>query len=234
MLIRKMPPYLVFNTETPEGGGNGTPQQTQEPAKPEIDGEVFNFPLATPLTAMSPEQVAEYWRHEAKKAHKIVKPYAKLGSPDDVAQKIAELDAARAGQLSEEERAKLALRQEGETAGYTAARDAFAVPAITTMLASRVRGASESFEDASARVTAALEFVDVQKFITDDGKGLDAAKVEQFAGSLASSSPENNESPANSDPLHTVLGHSTPAPQGSAGSVDAYRQQVRERLSPKQ
>jgi len=228
-MFKPLAPWIVFNTESnPEGGGTPPAQDT----KPVLDGETFDFPLATPTSSMTPAQVAEYWRHEAKKAHKESSGYKKLGTVSDVQTKITAADNAAQAALSDQERAVHTAREEGKTAGFAEARDKFAPAAVEGLLIASARAAGETLDDARTRVQAALAFVDVQKFITDDG-ALDATKVETFAQTLGTGAGGGEPQPV-SDPLHQVLGSSNTHQQASAGSVDAYEAQVLERLNPKQ
>lgn len=226
-MFKPFSPWIVFNTE-PDATGGGSGNQDQ---KPTIDGETFDFPLATPVANMTPEQAGEYWRHEAKKAHKASDAYKKLGTVDDVRSKITAADAAAAAALTDQERALNEARTEADTAGFTRGRDKFARPAVEGLLVASTRGAGETIEAATARVRGALEFVDVTKFITDDGD-LDAKKVETFAQSLGSGAG-NGGHQTGGDPLHQVLGTQGQSPEGAGGSVASYEEAARKRYAPK-
>lgn len=95
-------PYLRFLTpedETGGGGGDDTPK----------------FPANTPVTEMTPEQQAAYWRDKARKHEDRVKKYGDL-TPEQVQQIQKERDELRQkGQTAEEkaiEEAKEAGRAE--------------------------------------------------------------------------------------------------------------------------
>lgn len=224
-MFKHLSPWIVFNTD-PDNGGGGDQVQ-----KPTIDGETFDFPLATPVANMTPEQAGEYWRHEAKKAHKSAAGYQKLGSVEDVKAKISAADAAAQAALSDQERAITTARTEAEGEGFAKAREKFARPAVEGLLVASTRGAGETIDAATARVRGALEFVDVQKFITDDGE-LDAKKVETFAQSLGSGAG-NGGHQQGGDSLHQVLGAGGSTTEGAGGSVAAYEEAARKRFAPK-
>lgn len=224
------PPFLMFDHEPePTGGGNGTPP-AQDPPKPTLDGESFDFPLATPLSSMTPEQKAEYWRHEAKKKQSLLKPWERLGSIDDVNAKLTAADAAAAASLTDQEKAVNEARTAGESAGFEKARDSFAKPAVQAILVARTQRADETPEDAQARVKSVVDALNVAAFVNENGE-LDAAKVESFAQSLA---PMDSNGGTNSgDPLADVLRRQAQIPPGSGGSVKSIEDEAYARLSTK-
>jgi hypothetical protein len=224
MFTRK-PFFLLrfFDGENPTGG-------TTPPLKPTLDGETFDFPVETKVADMTPEQRAEYWRHESKKQQKNLTPWLKFGSVDEVRTKLTAADDAAAAALSDADRALAQARTEAQTAGFEAARDKFAKPAVQAILVARTRGADETPEDAAARVNGVLEVIDVQKFIDADGN-LDAAKVETFANTLAPRASNDGTPPG--DLLGDVLSRQSKTPPGTGGSVAAMEQAFYDRLKPK-
>lgn len=220
MFVKRFtPPYLVFNTAPVDGGGESTP--------PEL-----GFPADTPLTEMTVEQQAAYWRNEAKKQQRRADGYSKLGDPETVAQKLQEADAAaetaRKANLTEHEQAVEAARAEGRTEGEKSGNEKLLSAAVTSAVIAHVKGAGESYEDASKRVSDALAFVDVAKFRDENGD-LDAAKVQTFSMTLGSGADEQ----ANVDPsrfvAHGVASGFKHQPGGGAGSVNALMDQYKQR-----
>lgn len=198
---------------TDEGTGN---PPAQDAPKPTIDGESFDFPSGTPVSSMTPEQKAEYWRHEAKKKQALLKPYEKLGPLENLTQKLSAADAAAQAALSEQERAVVAARTEGESAGFAKARELYAAGAIEASLVTLTRGNGETLEDASTRVQGALKFADVTKFISENG-ALDTEAIQTFAKSLGQT--DSNGGNQQGDPLAGVLRRQAQIPTGQGGSV---------------
>ncbi|MDY0829127.1 hypothetical protein SK224_08310 [Microbacterium sp. BG28] len=224
-MYKRIFPWIVFNTDNATGGGTGTPPAQE--TKPEIDGETFDFPLATAIDAMTPEQKAEYWRHQSKKQQRDAAEYRKLGTPADLQKLATDAETARLAALSDQERAVEAARAEARAEGAKA----YLHDAVQSHIVAITKGPSESYEDAVTRVQSALAFADVNLFTSTDGT-LDAAKIQQFAQSIAPVAA-NGQPQHGSDPLHLVLGSSTPAPQTSGGSVAQYEQAARERFAKK-
>ena len=102
--------------------------------------------------------------------------------------------------------------------------------AITGMLIAHVKGAQESFEDASKRVSGAIEFADLNKFVGDDG-ALDAAKVQTFAQSIGSTDGGGSGAQGGYDLLGSMQRQVAPAP-GATGSVAQMEQAIYDRLNP--
>lgn len=202
-----------------EHGASGNPPQEPKPGE-QGSGDA-GFPANTPLTEMTPEQQAAYWKNESKKHQKTADKWSKLGDYEAVSQSLTDAEAARQSALTDQEKTVEDARKSGEQTGYSKARDSFAKPAVRAILVAQTRGHAESKEDAETRVDSILTALDVQAFIGDDGT-LDAAKVETFAQSIA---PKDGGagSGGSGDPLADTLRRQTPTPQGQGGSIAALR-----------
>ena len=233
-MFKKKPPYLRFVTlpgDSPTGGD--TPPAGDNPADGAQDGEQPNtppaddpgFPANTPVAEMTAEQRAAYWRAESKKHQKIADSYTKTGvSAEDVRAFADKREQDRQAAMSDADRAAEAAR----AAGRAEAETSHLTSAVEAQVAAMTMRPGEDFAAATARVKGALEFVDVRRFVDENGV-LDANKIQTFAGSLGTSAPAEAPQPGG-DPLTRVLmGHQPPAP--SSGSVDAYEAAAYKRLT---
>lgn len=210
------------------GGGDG-------------DGNDLGFPKDTPVDDMTPEQKAAYWHNQSKvqqrkfeEAERAKKAYEKFGTVDELQSAADTAEQARIAALGDNEKAIEAARAEGKTEGAEEAkRDSAKLlgAAITGMLIAHTKGAQESFEDASKRVSGAIEFADLTKFVGENGD-LDAEKVQTFAKSIGSTDSDGNAS--GGFPLFDAMQRQNLPPAGSTGSVSAMEQQVYDRLTSKQ
>lgn len=235
-MFKKKPPYLMFNGPAgePAGGGNGpaTPPAGVTPDPQDGNDGVTpppaddpGFPANTPLTDMTAEQRAAYWRAESKKHQKTAESYTKTGLTADEVQGVADKrEQDRLAALSDAERAAETARAEGR-AQAESSHLAFAVEAQVAAMTMRP---GEDYAAAVTRVKSALTFVDVTKFTGDDGR-LDAAKIQSFATSLGQSVPAPTPQPGG-DPLsHVLSGHQSQSP--SSGSVEDYEKATYSRLT---
>src|SRR5690606_16722327 len=85
----------------------------------------------------------------------------------------------------EQQRAIEQARTEGKAEGAREAGTAYLADAVKGMLIAHTKGATETFEQASERISGAIEFADLTKFIGENGV-LDAEKVQTFASSIGS------------------------------------------------
>lgn len=212
----------------PVDGANGTP-------KPKDDD--LGFPKDTPVDDMTVEQVAAYWHNQSKvqqrareDAERKAKAYEKFGSVDDLQSAADAAEQARLDALDENTRALETARTEAHAKGVQEGAGKHLAAAITGMLIAHVKGAQESFEDASKRVSGAIEFADLNKFVGDDG-ALDAAKVQTFAQSIGSTDGGGNGDQGGYDLLGSMQRQVAPAP-GSTGSVAQMEQAIYDRLNP--
>ena len=202
------------------------------------DGGDLGFPKDTPLDQMTPEQEAAYWKHQSKVQQKKfeaeeAKNKAAAKAAADAAD--AATEQARLAALDENQRAIETSRSEGFAAGKAdgllEGSSKHLDAAVKGMLIALTKGASEPFEDASDRVSGAIEFADMTKFIGDDGE-LDAAKVQTFAKSIGSAD-SGGTAPGGFPLFDAMQRQTTPAP-GATGSVAVMEQQVYDRIKPKQ
>ncbi|WP_157811178.1 hypothetical protein [Microbacterium lacus] len=228
-MLNRRPPWIVFVDPDPTGSSKppvpSPPPGTQTPE--EFLAE-HGFPKDTAVDDMTPEQGRAYWRNMSKTNQKEAEAFRKLGkTPDEIRTILADAETARQAALTADQKAI----EDAKQTGFSEAREKFARPAVHAILVARTKGAKESDEDAATRVSGLLDVLDVTKFVNAEGV-LDASKVETFAQSIASK--DSNDGTPGGGLLHQVLGSSTPGQQQSAGSVDAYRKQARERMAPKQ
>lgn len=217
-------PWLRY-VDPVDGGEGGAPQAGDDPG----------FPKDTPLDQMEPAQREAYWRNEAKKqqkerdaADKRAKAYEKFGSVDDLQAAADAAEQARVAALDVNEQAVEAARAAGKAEGAREASTMHLATAVKGMLIAHTKGAHESFDDASERVSGAIEFADLTKFTGENGE-LDAEKVQTFAKSIGSADSDGNG--AQSFPLYDAMQRqSVPAP-GSAGSVAQMEQAHYDRLT---
>jgi len=198
----------------PEGGGGGDVV--------ELDGEKFNFPAQTAVKDMTPEQAAEYWRHEAKKQQK--KGPKKPADYDQLQADAAELARIRAEQTPEEERKRQQeledARRDGENLG--------AQRYLKDAIAGRVQAITGLDGDALSDHLAAID----PTFFVDDEGNLDSEKITKFATPLGKGVGSGG-SPG-SDPVRDAQSRQRPA--GGAGSgptMSERREAARDRMAKK-
>lgn len=230
-MFNRRPPFLVFNE--PEANGSSNPPA---PLTDEQFLEQNGFPRNTATDDMTPDQKAAYWRNESKKHQadakakdKDLAKWSGLGDFDTISQSISDADEQRRSALSDQQKAVEDAEKSARSAGYAEARDKFAKPALQAILVNKTKGAAESDEDAATRVNGILAVLDVQAFIGDDG-GLDAAKVDTFAQSLAPK--DGNGAQQQGDPLADVLRRQQESANGHAGSVASMEAEIYKRLAP--
>lgn len=206
------------------GAEAGTPAPGAPAPTPPPVTEDLGFPKETPVEQMTPEQASAYWKHQSKvqqkareDAEKTANAYKKFGTVDELQNAHDAAEQDRQAALSEADRtleqAKTAAKAEGLAEG--GARHL--APAITGWLVAHVKGATESIEEATARVAGAIEFADLTKFVGENG-ALDAAKVQTFAKSIGSA--DSGAAPESYPLFEAMQRQSTPAP-GGTGSVAA-------------
>lgn len=220
-------PWLRF-IDPVDGAQGGAPNDG--------DGDL-GFPKDTPVDDMEPEQRAAYWRHEAKKqqkerdaADKRAKAYEKFGSVEDLQSAADAAEQARQAALGDNERALETARAQARQEGAQEAAQRHLAVAVTGMLIAHTKGAQESFEAAQERVSGAIEFADLTKFIGENG-ALDAEKVQTFAKSIGSADSDGNG--GQSFPLYDAMQRQGLPTPGSAGSVAQQEQAIYDRLTSK-
>lgn len=203
--------------------------------------EDLGFPKDTPVEQMEPEQKAAYWKHQSKvqqkkfeDAERAKNAYEKFGTVEDLQGAADAAEQARLDALGDNEKAIEVARAAGKAEGAQEATQGSAKllgAAIKGMLIAHTKGAQESFEDASKRVSGAIEFADLTKFVGDNGD-LDAEKVQTFAKSIGST--DSDGSTSGGFPLFDAMQRQGLPTPGSTGSVAAMEQQVYDRLKSKQ
>jgi hypothetical protein len=199
------------------GGGGGADDQTVE-----FDGEKFAFPAKTAVADMTPEQKAEYWRHEAKKQQG--KAPKKPADYDQLQADAAELARIRAEQTPKDQREAQERLDEARREGENIGAQRYLGDAIF----GRIQGITGLDDDV---LNDALEPVDPTYFVDAEGN-LDAEKIKKFAGTLAQGSGGQGNVP---DPVRDVVRRQQPAGGGGTGgqSMQERREAARERMTPK-
>jgi hypothetical protein len=187
-------PRLRFMAPKPDpaGGGGGTDTV-------ELDGEKFAFPPETAVKDMTPEQAAEYWRHEAKKQQK--KGPKKPADYDQLQADAAELARIRAEQTPEEERKRQQELEDARRDGENLGAQRYLKDAII----GRVQAITGLDEDALSDTLAAI---DPTYFVDDEGN-LDAEKINKFATPLGKGGGSGGGS--GSDPVREAQSRQRPA-----------------------
>ncbi|WP_136057249.1 hypothetical protein [Microbacterium sp. K24] len=224
-----------FRYFAPVEGAEGKPN---EDPKPDDD---LGFPKDTPVEQMKPEEQAAYWKNQSKTqqkaredAEKARKAYEAFGTPDELQSAKDAAEKARLDALGDSERALEEAKNAGRAEGIAQTANQHLASGVRGMLVAITKTADESFEDAVARVDAAIGFADLTKFIGDDGE-LDAAKVQTFAQSTGSAGGNGPQSGGNNwgDRFrHDHDGRVTPTP-GSTGSVASMEQAAYDAMKPK-
>jgi hypothetical protein len=224
-----------FRYFAPVDGGEGANNDGKK------DGDVdLGFPKETPVEQMTPEQQAAYWKNQSKvqqtareTAERGKKAYEVFGTPEELQAARDATERARLDALGDNERAIEEAKAAGRAEGVAQSATKHLVSGVTGMLLALTKNAAESFEDATARVNAAIGFADLTKFLGDDGE-LDAAKVQTFAQSIGPVDGDGTQSEAawgqrfQSDHADRV----PPAP-GATGSVASMEQAAYDAMKPK-
>lgn len=149
------PPFLMLDgNDDDKGGGGGD-------GKNEDKKSDTGYPPNTPVDDMSPEQQAAYWKAQSRKHENRGKALGDW-SPDKIAALVKERDDLKKQSLSDDDKAKDALREEGRAEVRAELYKERATSALQRELQGRVPNA------------AALLGLDISKFIVD-GKVDEAA-----------------------------------------------------------
>lgn len=226
-------PLRFMTTPDPAPGGGNAPATKDED---------LGFPKDTPVDQMEPAQQAAYWKNQSKvqqkareDAEKASSAYGKFGTVEDLQSAADAAETARLAALDENQRAIENAKKEGRTEALSENQNTHLDTAVKGMLIALTKGAEESFEDAQERVSGAIEFADLTKFVGENGT-LDAAKVQTFAKSIGSagngdvSTPSNAAWGAQYDRDHA--GRVPPTP-GAAGSVATMQEAAYDRMKKK-
>ena len=204
------------------------------------NSEDLGFPKDTPVDDMTDAQQAAYWKNQSKTqqraredAEKGKKAYEKFGTVDELQSAVDAAEQARVAALDDNQKAIETARAEGKAEGAAESGGKHLAAAVTGMLIAHTKGAQESFEDASKRVSGAIEFADLTKFIGENGE-LDADKVQTFAQSIGSAGGDTGTSSADWGARHERdhANRMPPAP-GATGSVASMEQAAYEAMTKK-
>lgn len=215
-------PTLRYIKTPPGGGGGGGKDEKNEPKGVELDGENFDFPKSTAVADMTPEQAAEYWRHEAKKQQKL-----KASAPADyeelqrAARRLEKLETKK---LPKEERAHQKQLDRARRDGENIGSQRYLKDAII----GRVQGITGlTDEDLKDHVEA----IDPTFFLDDKGN-LDSEKITKFATPLVPGAGSGGGH--GPDPVRDSVRRQRPAGDGGGGqSMQERREAAAARSMPK-
>ena len=182
------------------------------------DGSKVNksgFPDNTPVAKMTVEQQANYWKHQARKHEDRVKAFGGL-TPEQLTQlreKAEKHDKLEYDLASDHEKAITDAR--------TAAAAAAAAMFVPQIVNAQLDAAAARKGVSGEALAKALEFVDHEKFLNDDG-AIDAAKVQSFVDGIAPAKGTQPKGPS-------LTGHSAGGGSGRGSSVAAGREMWAER-----
>jgi hypothetical protein len=155
-----------------------TPTPTPPPGATEPPASEFNFPAATPVSEMTVEQRAEYWREKAQKHEKIWK--SRADDYDALKAKAAKHDALERELMSDKDKAVAQAKDDADAA----ARNTYA----PKLVAAEFKAAAAGRIDAE-RLATIIEPLDLSKFL-DAAGDVDTAKVSKFVDGIAPKAPE--------------------------------------------
>lgn len=214
--------YLKDPQGAPGGGGGGGKDQKKpdDPTGVELDGETFDFPTSTAVADMTPEQAAEYWRHQAKKQQKL------KGTPpadyEELRQKAARLEKLETKKLPKEERAHQRQLEDARRNGENIGAQRYLKDAII----GRIQGITGLSDEDLADHVAAID----PTFFVDAEGNLDVEKITKFATPLASGAGGGGGH--GSDPVRDSVRRQRPAGDAGGGqSMKERREATRERLT---
>lgn len=140
-------------------------------------GEVYHYPENTPVGQMTPPQVAEYWRRQARKHEARVKSMGDYDTLKATAEEHAKLVAAS---QTQHEREIAEARRQGQAEALT--------QASTQLVEQWVRAVAHQRGVAEESVNAFMPMIKPEAFLNAQG-GVDAVKVHAFVNAAAPSQP---------------------------------------------
>ncbi len=209
---RRIPCNLRLRFVTDPDGGTGATDEV------ELDGEKFAFPTKTPVADMTPEQAAEYWRHQSK-----VQQKRGATPPADYAelqQAKKDLEELRRGQLDDHQREVEEAREQARREGENIGSEKYLADAVKAKFQLLTQKTDEE-------VATAFAHVDPKSF-TDANGEIVADKLQAFAevfGTPGSSSTQQQ------DPVAAALARQRAAGGGTGSSIADKRKATRESLT---
>lgn len=151
-----------------------TPANTGIPAAAPAGGqEALGFPQNTPWRDMQPAEQVAYWQHQARRHEDRVKA---MGDYDQLKQVEAEYSKLREASQTEQEKLVAEARRQGHSEAIAAASGQLVEQWVRAAAAGRLH------EDS---VNALLGGLDRTRFLSQDGGGVDTAKVYALVNSIA-------------------------------------------------
>jgi hypothetical protein len=161
------------------------------------NGEVYHYPENTALAQMTPPELAEYWRHKARKHEDRVKAQ---GDYDQLKTQAAEYQKLVEAQQTEHQRAVAEARRQGHASALAEAGGQLVEQWVRAAAAGRLPDES---------VNALVSGLDRSRFLTTAG-GVDTDKVYALVNSIApAAAPAAPEGVTGQPPQP---GHPAPAP----------------------
>jgi hypothetical protein len=166
----------------PAGSGQSSGQQAQQPSVKD-GNDVYHFPENTALAQMTPDQVAEYWRHKARRHEDRVKS---MTDYDELKAKAAQYEQLVVASQTEHERAVAEARRQGETEALTKASGQLVEQWLRAAAVGRI---------SEQAVNDLLGTVDRSRFLTNTG-AVDTDRVFALVTSLSPVQPAAPAVPA--------------------------------------
>jgi hypothetical protein len=212
-------PRLSYMAPKPDPSGGGT--GADDDVSVELDGEKFAFPAGTAVKDMTPDQAAEYWRHEAKKQQK--KAPKKPADYDKLQADSAELARIRAEQTPEEQRKEQERLDEARREGENIGAERYLKDAVQ----GKFQALTGMKDEDADKVFAHL---DVRSFVDDEGN-LDTSAITEYASTHGSAGDGGGHGP---DPVRDSVNRQRPAGGGGGGqSMKERREATAARLTKK-
>lgn len=151
----------------------------QPPAAPAPTPVDKGYPDGTPLEQMTGEQREAYWKHQARKHEDRVKSYGGLTAEELTAlrDKASKHDALERELMSDKDKAVA----EAKDSAVAEANGAF----MPLLVNAKLEAAAARKGISPEALEASIQFLDTSKFLTGNGKDVDAAKVSAFIEGIA-------------------------------------------------
>lgn len=166
-----------------DAGSSGQGGSQDDGMAVDSQGRKLGYPKDTPLTAMSAEQQAAYWQHQAQKHEGRYRNLAGDRSFDDTKKALDEYERIQKEQMTPAEQALTEAREKGKTEGLASAR--------TETASAIFRAALETGGITGADLEELVSNFNVANYISDDG--VETAKITTFAKRFIPSGTDNTQ-----------------------------------------